>query len=130
MENNAVSAVMIATEYKTVSQIADEMGVSKQAAYKKLESRKLTEALKPHIAYDYKGVMRFDEDGVRLIESTFKSKPLKDQLAELKEELAVKDALISKLFEELQIYEQNNFVLQQSSDGVFNISESEEDNLC
>lgn len=71
---------------KTIKQIADEIGVSKQAVHQKRKSKALSTALQPFTT-TVDGVVYISVDGEKLIKQAFESKvsvKLNDKLSESK----------------------------------------------
>ena len=100
---------------KTIRQIADEIGISKQAIYNKIKKEPLSSALQPFIS-TLDRTLQVDVDGEKLIKSAFNkesqstqsSKPvdgisqqfiqsLQAQIETLTKQLDVKDEQILKL---------------------------------
>ena len=110
---------------KTIRQIAEELGVSKQAVHQKRKSKELSTALQPFTSI-VDGVVYISVDGENLIKQAFSNvncKPiddnqtstiytrvdsdiygiLKDTIDTLQEQLNVKDKQISELTETIKL---------------------------
>jgi len=113
---------------KTIRQIADELGVSKQAVHQKRKSKELSTALQPFTS-TIDGVIYIDVDGEAIIKSAFSSSirkhvddsfsstiddlftPVDDQKVLydiLKTELAIKNEQIATLQSELAAERQHS----------------------
>ena len=106
---------------KTIKQIADELGVSKQAVHQKRKRKELSTALQPFTSM-IDGVIYIDTDGESIIKSAFLSpdrKPVDGVFTStvdgqkllydiLKAELAVKNEQIATLQSELAAERQHN----------------------
>ncbi len=120
---------------KTIRQIADELGVSKQAVHQKRKSKELSTALQPFTSI-VDGVVYISVDGENLIKQAFSNvncKPiddnqtstiytrvdsdiygiLKDTIDTLQEQLNVKDKQISELTETIKTQAQSINAYQQ-----------------
>lgn len=120
---------------KTIRQIAEELGVSKQAVHQKRKSKELSTALQPFTSI-VDGVVYISVDGENLIKQAFSNvncKPiddnqtstiytrvdsdiygiLKDTIDTLQEQLNVKDKQISELTETIKTQAQSINAYQQ-----------------
>lgn len=87
---------------KTIKQIAEELGVSKQAVQKRITREPLCTSMQPYISTEH-GTKYIDENGERLIIEAFSSKVYKtvdDNVHEDKNETI--HTLVSMLQEQLQ----------------------------
>lgn len=69
------------SNYKTIKQIADEIGVSKQAVQQKIKKEPLATSLK-ELSATVDGVIHINIDGQTLIKSTFTKKETESKLPE------------------------------------------------
>lgn len=111
---------------KTIAQIADEIGVSKQAIHQKIKQEPLSENLRKFTSMDG-NTLTVDETGEQLIKSAFSSL-LKEKRTIKKEKISTesKDDLISSLQqqvddlkEELKAEKEKN---QRFTDEILDIS--------
>lgn len=68
-------------EFKTIAEIAAEIGVTRQAIYLKLKNNDLSEAVKPFTEKQGK-VTRYSNQGIQLIKESFTSNTVNDDLTE------------------------------------------------
>jgi len=59
------------TATKTIKQVADEIGVSKQALEKRISRNALKSKLHGHVSKDIKGINIIDEEGVQIIKEVY-----------------------------------------------------------
>jgi predicted transcriptional regulator len=83
---------------KTIKQIADELGVSKQAVYDKIKKEPLSSALK-NLTVKLDNTLHVKLDGVKLIKSTFNKEPLSSVSSETSKAL---DSALHLVIDNLQ----------------------------
>lgn len=110
----------------TVKEYADQNGVTAQSVYKRINSKKLKDRLKGHIAIEY-GVKCLDDVAIEILNETkkvstntlsvVKNKENKEELEKLKEENErLKDELIAKQNKYENVLEQLLIAQKQIAD--------------
>lgn len=131
---------MTANEFKTISEIAKELSVSRQAIYLKLKNKDLSEAVKP-FTEKQGNVTRYSNQGIQLIKAAFANSSVKDDLTEnvknltdnltesqetcqkLSSDLNVCQAELDKALKEIQALKQANAELTVQTNSVKDLTE-------
>lgn len=131
---------MTANEFKTISEIAKELSVSRQAIYLKLKNKDLSEAVKP-FTEKQGNVTKYSYQGIQLIKDSFVNSSVKCDLTEsvkgltddltesqetcqkLSSDLNVCQTELDKALKEIQALKQINAELTEQTNGVKDLTE-------